>query len=345
MTIPLWQGKEVYLFGNGWEDYIKILPAPANVKVTILHQAAQWRKLQEESGRSERKLLSIIEGVGSEGTSARYEQGILYYDEIMILTFFFSYVIHPGNRNPDARFLLIDGRFYITGMFAIWDRVFAAARYAIAKGYIPIFMIVSADSSMYSDHEGDDIWNKFFLQPSGYALEEVLQSSYLALSPNTFLVKNTLRRIMDEISAGYELLCPGEVFNEQVKAYIRERQRIFLPCPERTLGVMIRGTDYIHNPFPNHAKQATAEQVIQKIAEVEGEWEFDWIYLATEDADVCLRMKEEYGERILFTVCTINLLAQCSSLIASGGCCGLTETLRENEGRYRNIYIFELGTT
>lgn len=311
----------------------------------------------------------------------RYEGGmdlwLLNRYDSLILTFFFSYVIHPGMRNPDKHFLLIDGQFYITGMFAIWDRVCAAARYAIAKGYAPAFMIVSADSSMYSDFPGDDIWNKFFLQPGTYTLPEVLESSYVALSPNTFLVKNVLRRIMDEVSAGRELLWPLGFFNEQVKNYIRERKERFLPCPERTLGVLIRGTDYIHNPFPGHARQATVEQVIEKIAEEEGVWEFDRIFLSTEDADVCQRMKEVYGDRITFTdqeryriepghvlvelhkekkagegfrlgaeyLCTLNLLSQCNSLIASGGCCGLTETLRENEGKFKHVFVFQLGCT
>lgn len=317
----------------------------------------------------------MIEGVAPEGTTTRYEDGILYYDEVMILTFFFSYVVHPGNRNPDHRFLLIDGQFYITGMFAIWERVCAAARYGAARGYRPAFMIVSADSSMYSDYPGDDIWNKFFLQPGDYSIQEVLESSYVALSPNTFLVKNVLRRILGEACAGQELVWPRGMFNEQVKDYIRSRQERFLPCPQRTLGVLVRGTDYIHNPFPNHPRQADPEQVIRRITEVEKEWEFDRIFLSTEDADVCLRMKEAYGDRISFTdqeryrvrpgqvlvqlhqekkpgegfrlgveyLCTLNLLSQCRSLIASGGCCGLTEVLRENEGRYEHVFVFELG--
>ena len=215
----------------------------------------------------------------------------------------------------------------------------------------------------------------FQTRSSTYSLQEVRESSYLALSPNMFLVKNVLRRIMDEASVGCELLWPRGLFNERVENYIKERRERFLPHPERTLGVLIRGTDYIHNPFPGHARQATAEQVIEKIEEVEGEWEFDQIFLSTEDADVCLRMKEAYGDLISFTdqeryriepghvlvelhkekkegegfrlgaeyLCTLNLLSQCSSLIASGGCCGLTETLRENEGNFKHVFVFQLG--
>ncbi len=86
-------------------------------------------------------------------------------------------------------------------MFAIWMKVFTVARYALAKGYDPVFQIISSDENIYSDHTDDDIWNKFFWQPGEYTLQEVHQSSYLALSPN-MNVLNVMRYIMDEVSKG-----------------------------------------------------------------------------------------------------------------------------------------------
>ncbi len=41
---------------------------------------------------------------------------------------------------------------------------------------------------------------------------------------------------------------------------------------------------------------------------------------------------------------SINLLSQCNSLIASGGCGGVDEALRENAGGYEHVYVFDLGT-
>ena len=42
-------------------------------------------------------------------------------------------------------------------------------------------------------------------------------------------------------------------------------------------------------------------------------------------------------------ILSINLLSKYNSLIASGGCSGLEEALKENGGRYQNVYIFDLG--
>ena len=126
------------------------------------------------------------------------------YDDVMALTFMFSYVISPGCLNPDKKFFVIDGVFAEEGIFGIWDKMFAAARYALAKGYLPVFQIVSSDGHRYSDAPGEDIWTKFFLQPGGYTMKEVHNSSYLALSPNMNLLPGA-RHIMDQVSGGAEL--------------------------------------------------------------------------------------------------------------------------------------------
>lgn len=42
-------------------------------------------------------------------------------------------------------------------------------------------------------------------------------------------------------------------------------------------------------------------------------------------------------------MCSVSLLSQCKSLIASGDCGAYAEALRENGGRYEHIYKFELS--
>lgn len=369
--LPLWKGKEVCLVDSEWRDYIDVLPELLGMEVRVLDCAEDFFDVCGKT--DDKRILHIVEQLPQNEDNSRYEEGIMCYDEIMILTFMFSYVIHPGEKNPDKKFFVIDGYFVIEGVYGIWLKVFTAARYALSKGYIPAFKIISSDSNIYSDHECDDIWNKFFLQPEGYTIEEVLQSSYLTLSPN-MNVLNTMRYIMDGVSEGYKLSWPDGIFNERVKSYIQERKKRFLPYPERTLGVLVRGTDYTKTRLTGHARHATFEMVAEKIAEIEGEWDFDWIYLATEDEEICARMKERYGERLTFTdqeryviepgqllkdlhtvkkegegfrlgaeyICSVSLLSQCGSLIASGGCGAYSEAMRENNGRYNHVYLFEL---
>lgn len=369
-AISRWQGKRVFLVGEEWLDYLDLLPRYEEPQVTILPELTD--EVINDISHDYTKVLYINEFLPTNDGISRYHQGIMSYDEIMTLTFLFSYVIHPGSKNPDKKFFLIDGYFRIEGLFGVWTKVFTAARYALAKGYLPVFEIVSSDDNMYSDYTGDDIWNKFFLQPGGYTLAEVHESSYLALSPNMNILTG-MRYLMDEVSADITLQWPSGIFNNHVRTYIKERQQIFLPFPKKTLGVLIRGTDYINNPLPNHPKHVSMETVVAKIHEVEKEWGFDFIYLATEDSNICNRMKELYGDRISFTdqerfslppgqllvslheekkkgkgfrlgaeyLCSLNLLSHCDSFIASGFCSGTTEALRENAGAYRHVYIFE----
>lgn len=153
----------------------------------------------------------------------------MYYDEIMQLTFMFSYVIHPGKKNPHKKFFLIDGFYRIEGMFGIWNKAFTAARYAMAKGYTPVFEIVSYDANMYSDHEGDDIWNKFFMQPVDCPLSEIHESSYLALSPNMNIL-NTVRSIMDKVSGGWNSHGPMEFSTNRSNVISESGSSAFFPA-------------------------------------------------------------------------------------------------------------------
>lgn len=370
-VLPLWHGREVYLVDPEWREYLDVFPQLLGIQVNILDCAEDFFTVCKET--EGKRILHIVEQLPQNESNSRYEEGIMCYDEVMALTFMFSYVIHPGAGNREKKFFVIDGHFVIEGIYGIWLKVFTAARYALSKGYIPAFKIISSDSNIYSDYECDDIWNKFFLQPEGYTIGEVLESNYLALSPN-MNVLNIMRFIMDEVSKGYELTWPNGIFNEQIKQYIRERRERFLPHPERTLGVLLRGTDYVKTRLTGHAKHATFDLIVEKVAEVESTWDFDWIYLATEDEEICTKMKEHYGERLTFTdqeryiiepgqilqdlhtvkmegegfrlgaeyICAVSLLAQCSSLIASGDCGAYREAVRENGGRYKYVYKFEL---
>lgn len=51
------------------------------------------------------------------------------------------------------------------------------AKYVKAKGMVPVVRLTMSGNSFYSDFEGDDIWSKFFNQPEGYTLEEVIHSA------------------------------------------------------------------------------------------------------------------------------------------------------------------------
>lgn len=369
-ALPLWTGEEVFLAGQEWRDYLDVLPTQEGIQVTVADELSEV-KLSEiwNSGGAEGRLLYVTEELpenrsGDENISD-FEEDMASYDDVMALTFMFSYVISPGCLNPDKKFFVIDGEFGEEGIFDIREKVFAAARYAMAKGYIPIFQIVSSDRHKYSDAPGEDIWNKFFLQPSGYTMKEVHNSSYLALSPNMNL-SPAVRHFMDRVSGGTELSWVRGMFNGKVKKYMKERQEELLPHPQRALGVFAASC---------HAGHAPAEAVIHKIHEIERAWDFDCIYLLAEDEAVSERLSEEFGDRVISAeseeygcgaeqeqtaadshgeegagfrlgadyLCSVSLLSHCGNLIASGDCAAVREVVQENEGRYRQTYVFAVS--
>ena len=250
------------------------------------------------------------------------------------------------------------------------------ARYAKSRGYIPIFYINSSPENMYSDFEGDDIWGKFMNQLEDIKPEELLESKNVYFSPNANCL-SILRHMYNEATPkDIKLEFKNGLYNEQVEKYIEEHGRI-LSEPENTLGVLIRGTDYQKTQFPGHPKHATVEMMIAKISEIEKTRPYKYIYLATEDAEVLEQMKAEYGDRLIYTdqerfvvepgkllasvhgektkaegkgfrlgaeyLCTLRLLSRCESLLASGRCGGVTEAIKENGGKYRMKYVFDLG--
>lgn len=269
----------------------------------------------------------------------------------------------------------MDGYFGELGLFSIFSKIETCARYVKSKGISPVICLRKSGSSFYSDEKMEDIWSKFYNQPDNYTLEEVMQSKNVFISPG-FYNGSVQSYIMNQESGTTKLVWTNGTFNQCVEQYIREKEKLFLPFPEKTLGVHVRGTDFVHTHLHNHPIHASLKEMFDKIDEVYMTWEnIEYIYVATEDAQYMEAFREKYGSKVYFTdqqryitsedqllsdlhrknnncsgfqmgveyILAINLLAKCNSRIVSGGCSGLTEALKENDGNYKNVYIFEKG--
>jgi hypothetical protein len=372
-VMPLWTGKRLVLVGKDWENLIPMLPDLPDIECFF------------EEGLDEKRLLELIEGkrplyinvgIPHEETMERYEQSVMNYDEIMSFLFMFSDYRSLGEDNPDKQFFVVDAYYGNLGLFALFGKAVSVARYAKALGYIPVIQIKRAGDGIYSDFEGDDVWNKFYNQPEGYTMDEVLRSKHVTFAPG-FYNGSIQENLMNSVSANTTLGWPDGIYNDRVKDYISEREKKFLPFPEKTLGVLARGTDYVNTHLPNHTIHASKEMICEKIDEILAEREeLEYIYLATEDASYCEYFKKRYGEKIYFTdqkrfvtkpgemlsehhradenrsdgftmgveyILSIDLLSRCNSLLASGGCAGVGEAIKENGNKYKSIFVFDLG--
>ncbi|TAH64506.1 MAG: hypothetical protein EWM47_12455 [Anaerolineaceae bacterium] len=365
----------IILIGDGWDEYQVFVPKTDGADIIFISDSST----EEISSRFiEGKVLHVKDFLATseshERTVERYKSGIFSCDEVMNIIFGMSNKKSFGGANPDKHFYVIRTKFKLEGLFAIKNKCLALANFAASRGYIPLIDLSASTDSFYSDYEGDNIWDKFYAQPSGYQLEEVYRSKNVTLSPLTFIMAMDLY-IMNIISKG-NLKFDGNIpYSSKIMQYIKDNTSELIIDNSKTLGVLIRGTDYTRNKPKHESVQADVYTVINKIKEIDGKWkDYDYIYLSTEDQEIWKVMKEEFGDRLksfdqvrytvkegeyLFQkrnersmdgwhrgaeyICVIWLLAWCDSLIASGKCAGVSEAISINGGKYRNIYVYDNG--
>lgn len=371
-VLNLWRGNRLVLVGHNWEQMIEYLDDISDVEC-FYEPEVNEKEFAELA--SEHRCLHIIYGLPHEEKIDRYNEGIMYYDEIMALTFMFSDYRNMGELNPDKKFFIMDGYYNKLGLFTIRSKVEVCLRYAKSKGMIPVVNLIRSGNSFYSDYSGDDIWGKFFNQPEIYTLDEVMNSKHVYVAPG-FYNGSVLSYEMEQEYKGGSLSWTDGLFNNRLREYVERRKTMYLPYPDKTLGVLARGTDFVNTHLHNHQIHADKELLARKIDEALDEWKLEYVYISTEDASYYEYFSNRYKNKAFFTdqvryvtkenellsdihnknenkrngfelgaeyAASINLLSQCNSFIASGKCSGVSEALRENGGRYKNVYVFELG--
>ena len=374
-ALSLWQGKDVIFAGADWQFGIELLPEIEGKNCIWEDELSDELKNQLIAGR---RCVDINVLIPFQETLDRYMDGIMSYDEVMALTYMFSKKCCLGDKYPDKRFLVIDASYGNLGLFALYYKAVSVCNYIKKKGFIPILRIQNKGGSLsiYQDSEGDEIWGKFYNQPEGYKLEDVLKSKYVCFSPG-FYNGSIMCHIMDEYSKGTSLSWPDGVYNDRVLEYLSSKEKEFLPYPEKTLGILARGTDYAGKDFKNHNIHASKEQIAEKAKELLDKLNLEYLFVATEDENYCKYFKDLFGDKVFFTdqeryttnpgemlagvyrrqgskvnafqrgadyILAIYLLSKCDSLLASGKCGGTTEAIKMNKGSFKETYIFELGT-
>ena len=185
-----------------------------------------------------------------------------------------------------------------------------------------------------------------------------------------------LQTLMDEYSKGVELSWPKGVYNDRINEYLETKEKEFLPYPDKTLGVVARGTDYVGTHLHSHARHASMETVGDKIEELLDEWKLEYIFIATEDERYCKYYRERFGDKVYMTdqeryntepdemlaqmyrrkgnynkgfergadyILAVYLLSKCNSLLASGNCMAVGEAAKMKDGEYKNRFVFDLG--
>ncbi|MBQ9437525.1 MAG: hypothetical protein IJU50_04265 [Lachnospiraceae bacterium] len=153
---------------------------------------------------------------------------------------------------------------------------------------------------------------------------------------------------------------------------------------KKTLGLLIRGSDYISSGLSGVRKMATVEQMTPRIHQWMEEYGYEKLFLATEDADILAAMRKEFGRKVValsqqrlsvknlrdgqiiseyeketggedyaakLEDTTINyfyalyILSRCDAFLCSGQCNGWDNVLSLNGGKFERSYKFTVGVT
>lgn len=306
----------------------------------------------------------------------RCNLGFFSYDEILMLVYLFSIRKSYGEKYPEKMFYLVNPVFTREGLMSVCDKVQLPYAYAEANGFIPVINLTDSDNSIYSDYAGEDIWSKFFVQPYGKEAEEWSEAKNVWEIPKgiiTFPMRWLMGKIVD--CKETQFVNTALYTNKRVRVEIDKVRKSVLPNPDRTIGVLIRGTDFTISHIAGHSIMASPEQVMEKIKEYEATGKYDEIYLSTEDEDILQKMKELCGNRLHYInqkrfkirpgelladqvkerenegwlrgmeyLTTLQLLSECESFIASGWCCGTSCALNTGREHFQETYVFRLGS-
>lgn len=166
-------------------------------------------------------------------------------------------------------------------------------------------------------------------------------------------------------------------FNSTAQEYIdKEYKKLFEPN-KKVLGVICRGTDYITLKPAGHPVQPAVDKVIEYCKQCMDKFEYDAIYLATEEKkirdmfvhafpdkilenqrmyydDIYYKENIQYIKDVHFNrennnywigleyLSSITLLSRCNSLVG-GNCGGSMAALFMNNNQYEHVHIFNLG--
>ncbi|MDO4803810.1 MAG: hypothetical protein Q4A32_03200 [Lachnospiraceae bacterium] len=150
---------------------------------------------------------------------------------------------------------------------------------------------------------------------------------------------------------------------------------------KRTLGVLIRGTDYINMFKTGNRMMSSPSEMVPMIDEWMEKYGYEKLFLATEDMDILKWMREHYKGKLLavsqerhsvqdlrgtllladldklssedpnltLEETTVNyfyalyMLSQCQGFICSGYCNGYDLVLNFNQNKFEHVYLFQKG--
>lgn len=218
------------------------------------------------------------------------------------------------NKSKNIYFIYLDSK--TSGFFAFYKWVLPALAFADSLEFIPV--VCYSKNCLYSEkykiNNTDNPFEYYFKQTSNITVDEVYQSK------NVFLFNfGHLKWIEEELNSDFNPnAIAGYEFSEKYIKYLskisqkyiklneytknkfdRDEKHLFKNNKKKTIGVHIRGTDFIKG-FENHPKMIEVEKYIKELKIAFEKSHFGQIFLATDDSNILDKMSKEFGENLLF---------------------------------------------
>lgn len=197
------------------------------------------------------------------------------------------------------------------GLFCMYKFIISYVMHAVEQGYIPVVDLHSTKTQYFKDGREywDNPWEYYFKQPYEISPQDIYKNSKIIVSPHTGwsnvkyqifpsklpLIKNdpcSQNQYLDEYHKYLR-------FTPEIKRYLNKELKLLFGDEHDILGIIVRGTDFIETKPKGHAIQPTAEQIIEKVKELQEKLHFKKIYLATEDANIYDKIKTAFGNMVI----------------------------------------------
>ncbi len=229
--------------------------------------------------------------------------------------------------------------------------------------------LVEEGSTRYSD----DMLRKYFT---------ISMDDQNAVPDNTEVCYNTTVLTSSYLEIKAMQTFDDSIFNERFHRELDEYYEAII-AGKKTLGILIRGTDYVSTKLPGMLQMASVDDMLPMIREWMDTKGYEQIFLATEDQDILDRMKAEFGSKlraiaqeryhvsdfngndviadlekqryigedynVALEDATVNymyalyLLARSDGFMASGMCNGVIMANAFNKKPFQDTYVFQIG--
>lgn len=212
-----------------------------------------------------------------------------------------------GDRNEDKTVVVLDYPCFNEGLVSIVRWTYTHIRWILEKGYTPVVDLHSYPNQ-YLNSEEENMWEYFFEPVSEISTKEAYESKkVIRASENTIILGeskiNPYQEKWGRQSLDSKEFCNIVKTNKETQQYIEERMPKELAG--KVLGIVMRGTDFRKEAAEKINKEwrkdiVDAQTFLQACIYYKNKLEYEYIFLATEDAEYFALFQEQFGDKLLY---------------------------------------------